>query len=232
MKTSKIIERNKKAIILIDVLIPKENNQVTKSIKGTGFIISENGQFITCAHVYKSISQNELQYSGVMVFGKMDEKGIAHYNRYGLELLKIDEENDIALIKIVSDNKIKFETIKGFGDSEKIKEGEEVVFMGYPLALELIMMNFGITLSTNECIVSSIKKRGTDGSLHFLMVDTHINNGSSGSPLFLRKTGKVIGMTSGKISSRIPLPDGKIIDTPANMGICRPSRYIEGLINQ
>ena len=231
MKISEIIEKNKNSIILVALYIPESGkaNQVKVSIRGTGFIISKDGKFITCGHVYRQIPKDELPYLEVSVPGKTDEKGITHYDRYKANLLKIDEENDLALMQIISD-KNNFQIISGFGDSEAVKEGDEVVFIGYPLATELLGMGFGITMSTNYCIISSVKKRMIDGSLHFFMVDTHINNGSSGSPVFLKDTGKIIGIASGKISSKIPAPDGKVFDIPANMGICNPAKYIKDLI--
>lgn len=233
MKISEIIEKNKNSIILIALYIPEAEkaNQGKVSIRGTGFIISRDGKFITTGHVYKQIPQNDLPYLEVSVPGKIDEKGITHYDRYKVKLLKIDKENDLALMQIISD-KNNFETIEGFGKSESVKEGDEVVFIGYPLATELLGMRFGITMNTNHCIISSVKRRGIDGSLHFFMIDTHINNGSSGSPVFLKDTGKVIGIASGRISAKISSPEGKILDIPANMGICGPAKYIIDLINK
>ena len=231
MKISEIIKKNKNSVILVALYVPGENNQGKVSIRGTGFIISRDGKFITCGHVYKQIPQNDLPYLEVSVPGKIDEKGITHYDRYKVKLLKIDKENDLALMQIISD-KNNFETIEGFGKSESVKEGDEVVFIGYPLATELLGMRFGITMNTNHCIISSVKRRGIDGSLHFFMIDTHINNGSSGSPVFLKDTGKVIGIASGRISAKISSPEGKILDIPANMGICGPAKYIVDLINK
>ena len=230
MKIADIIKQNKKSIILIEILIPRENNRKTISIRGTGFIVSHDGKFITCAHVYKQVPENELPYLGVKVVGKTDEKGITHYDRYKVKLLRMDEKNDLASMQIISD-KNDFEAIKEFGDSEAVREGDEVIFIGYPLATELLGMRYGITMSTNHCIISSVKRR-KDGSLHFFMVDTHINNGSSGSPVFLQETGKIIGVTSGKISVKIRSPQGRVFDIPANMGICRPAKYAVNLINQ
>ena len=231
MKISEIIEKNKNSIILVALYIPGVENQGKVSIRGTGFIISHDGKFVTTLHLYRQIPQNELPYLEVSVPGKIDEKGITHYDRYKIQLLKTDEENDLALMQIISD-KNDFEPIEGFGNSESVKEGDEVIFTGYPLATELLGMKFGITMSTNHCIISSVKRRGIDGSLHFFMIDTHINNGSSGSPVFLKDTGKIIGIASGRISSKISAPDGKIFDIPANMGICRPAKYIENLIKE
>jgi S1-C subfamily serine protease len=228
MNISKIIEKNRNSIVLIDVQIPGEGTQRKISVRGTGFIISEGGKFITCAHVYKQIPENEKEFLGVSVIGKTDEKNITHYNRYKVELLKIDEENDLALMKIITEDK-KFKPID-YDNSESIKEGGEAVFIGYPLATELLGMGFGITMTTNRCIISSVKRRGADGLLHFFLIDTHTNNGSSGSPLFSLESGKVIGVVSGKISAKIPAPDGKIIDIPANIGLCRPAKYIDNLL--
>ena len=229
MNIQKIIEKNRNAVVLVDVQIPKENNQQTISIKGTGFIISEDGKFITNAHVYKAILENEMQYMGASVPGETKDN-VTRYDRFSIKLLQIDEENDVALMQIVSDKK--FATIEKLGDSESMKEGEEILYMGYPLAIEMLQMGFGITLTTNKCLISSVKRRSVDGSIHFFLVDTHTNNGSSGSPVFSQDTGKVIGVVSAKISSRIPTSDGKIIDVPANIGICRPIKYAIELINK
>src|SRR6185295_16542521 len=103
MDIPKIIQENKKAIVLIDVRTPEANHQFKVSIKGTGFIISEDGKFITNAHVYKAVQQNEMEGLGVSVPGETDQKGTIHYDRYPTKLLAIDEENDVALMQIISD---------------------------------------------------------------------------------------------------------------------------------
>lgn len=232
MKISEIIEKNKDAILLIDIFIPESegSDKGKLSVRGTGFIISSDGKFITNAHVYDQIAESERQYLGARLPSKIDEKGITTYDRYKIRFLKKDEENDIVLLEIQTKEKKDFSTVSGFGDYEIVREGDEVVFVGYPLATELLGLNYGITMSANRCIISSVKRRSVDGSLHFFFVDTHTNNGSSGSPVFEEKTGKIIGIVSGKISHIIQLPDGKKIDIPANMGICRPAKYIENLV--
>jgi len=218
-------------MVLLEILIPKDNDQAMRSVRGTGFIVSRDGRFITNNHVYQQIPENERQYLRVMVPGKTDDKGIVYYDSYRLELLRRDEENDLALMKIITPPETAFAPVGDMAESESIKEGEEVLFLGYPLATELMSLGFGITLAANHCIVSAIKRRITDGSMHFFMVDTHINNGSSGSPVFSAETGKVVGVASGRISAKIPLAENKMADIPANMGICRPAKEIINLIS-
>src|SRR3989338_10096157 len=125
MTTQEIIEQNKKSIILVDVQIPAEGNQKKVRIKGTGFIISSDGKFITNAHVYKAIAENEMEYAGVSVPGKTDENGATFYDRYKIRLLgEIDTENDTALMQIISE-KNDFPIVKLSKESENLKEGEE-----------------------------------------------------------------------------------------------------------
>lgn len=229
MNNPEIIEKNKAAVILLAIIKAGENNQNSISFRGTGFITSKDGQFVTCAHVLKEIPENEKKYLKVMVPSEGNNSKILNYKNYDVRLLKIDEENDIATMEIISQEK--FVIVEKFGDSENVQEGDEVMILGYPLALELFAMGFGITLNASKCIISSIKRRGVDGSLHFFMVDTHINSGSSGSPVFLSSTGEVIGIASGKIEATVQLPDKPAIRIPANMGICGPSKYITKLLN-
>ena len=65
------------------------------------------------------------------------------------------------------------------------------------------------------------------------IIDTHINLGSSGSPVFSKKTGEIIGIASGRIGTKIPIPnqsENKAIEISANLGICRPVDYLKDLI--
>ncbi|MGC9599483.1 MAG: serine protease [Minisyncoccia bacterium] len=230
MENSKIIENNSKAIILLQLVIPGSNNQAQLSIRGTGFIVLKDGTFITNAHVYKEIPENQRQYLSAQVIDRVED-AITYYKKVDIEVVRLDEENDIAVMKIKG--KDNFIPVEKIGDSEKVREGDELLFMGYPLATELLAMGFGITMSANHCIVSSIKRRMQDKSLHFFMIDTHTNSGSSGSPLFSKSTGEVIGIVSGRISSRVqtdPANQSKFADIPANMGICRPINYLKKLI--
>jgi len=229
MKIPQIIKRNRNSIILIDLQKQSDGNQIQINIRGTGFIISPDGTFVTNAHVYKSIPENELQHIGASVPGE-NKNNVVRYDRFPVELIKIDEENDVAIMKIIS--KRSFEPAASFDNSETVEEGDETVFIGYPLANEMLAMGFGITMTANQCLISSIKRRGIDGSLHFYLIDTHTNNGSSGSPIFSLRTGKIIGIVSGKISSRVPATNGQVMDIPANIGLCRPIKYAIDLINK
>jgi len=236
MENSKIIKQNQKSVGFIDVRIPEQNDPTKSrtSIRGTGFIVSKDGVFATNAHVFLEVLENERKFLGFNAISKIDEKGIASYTRYQIELIKIDKENDLALLKIKSSEEASFEPVKGLGNLEKIDEGDEMLILGYPLATELLAMGFGITYTSSQCIISAIKRKGKDGSLHFFLVDTHINLGASGSPIFSKNNGEVVGIVSGRIGIKIPIPnvqENKGLEIPANIGFCRPVNYLKDLIN-
>lgn len=233
MEISKIIEKNKSAIVLLRLVKPMPNNQTAVSVRGTGFVVSEEGKFITNAHVYKQIPNGDLGFLEAQVLDHTNEHKIEFYKSYKVKLLMTDEENDIVLMQLLG-SESKFSTIKAkLGNTDFVKEGDEVLLLGFPLATELIAMKFGITMSANHCIVSAVKRRGKDGSLHFFMVDTHINNGSSGSPVFLRESGEIVGIASGRIGFRVqtdPTDQSKFAEVSANMGICRPINYAKKIL--
>lgn len=234
MKKTEIYSKNKNSILLLAVMMPLGEGKGRISIRGTGFIVSEDGQFITSAHVYKEIPEGERKLLEAKLPEEADEKGITHFKTYKVKLIDLDEEEDIALMQLVnSGNKKKFIPTSKLGDAENVKEGDEIIFIGYPLATELLAMGFGLTLSANSCIVSSVKRRGKDGRLHFSLIDTHINKGSSGSPVFSVDTGKIIGMASGRVTQKLEITGEKrVADIPSNIGICRPSKYISEVLKK
>ncbi|MEK7124831.1 MAG: serine protease [Patescibacteria group bacterium] len=227
---SHIIESNRRAIGYIDVAIPDPtpNNptQIKRGIRGTGFFINKDGLFATNAHVYKQVPDAEKKHLAINYYSRTDEKGIEHYVRKDLQLVKLDEEKDIAVFKIDE----KSPGVVALGDTQAVQEGEEVLILGHPLATELMIMGLGVTRTADQCIVSAIKKRALDGTPEVFFVDTHINAGASGSPVFSKKTGKVIGIASGRIDNNTQIPNGPLIKVPANMGICRPVNYLANLI--
>ena len=124
---------------------------------GTGFIISIDGVAITSSHVipdrnlYKSVESKA-------VFADKTEKDF--------ELLRRDETNDVAFIKVKG--YVNKELLQ-FGDSDAIGPGEQLYVVGFPLNLPLTISP-GI-LMTKE----------TDG---IWVTNAPINIGSSGGPAF------------------------------------------------
>lgn len=164
---------------------------------GSGFIISEDGYIVTNNHVIdKAESIN-------VIVGK-DKK-------YTASLVGKDEKTDIALIKIVPEEKL---VPAVFGDSDSIRVGDWVLAIGNP---------FGLGGSVTAGIISA-KSRDIDSGSYddFIQTDASINQGNSGGPMFNTK-GEVIGMNTSIFST-----------TGSSMGIgfAMPSNQIVWVVNQ
>ena len=152
--------------------------QETEGI-GSGFIIKEDGSILTNYHVIQGAKEVTVTLSD----GTEAKANVINY----------DQEQDIALIKIIDD--IKMPAIAELGDSEKLIPGEDVVAIGTPLSADL-------SQTITSGIVSAINRNVTtdDGiTLNLIQTNTAINPGNSGGPL-VNKNGEVIGINTLKMA--------------------------------
>ncbi|NNE79432.1 MAG: DegQ family serine endoprotease [Silicimonas sp.] len=163
---------------------------------GSGFVISEDGFIVTNNHVIQGA----------------DEILIEFFEGFELEakLIGTDPTTDLALLKVESDEPLKF---VNFGDSEESRVGDWVMAMGNPL---------GQGFSVSAGIVSA-RGRALSGSYDdYIQTDAAINRGNSGGPLF-NMNGEVIGVNTAILS-----PTGGSI----GIGFAMSSRVAETVIAQ
>jgi S1-C subfamily serine protease len=142
---------------------------------GSGFLIDVQGHVLTNAHVVNACSA---------VTVKLDD---------GTEpatILVKDEVNDVALLQV---SKATLSRPLAFRQETRMKLGESVIALGYPLQG---LLSSSITVTTGT--VSSLAGPGDDNRL--VQFTAPVQPGNSGGPL-LDSTGKVIGMVSSKLSS-------------------------------
>ena len=140
---------------------------------GSGFIISADGMLITNEHVVGGARSVEIW--------------LTNGRRYYGEVLERSADADLALVRIDSDDR--FDTI-AVGDPDKVRVGDEVLALGFPLADRL-----GRDLTVTRGIVSSTRMEvGVD----LFQTDAAINPGNSGGPL-VNMEGAVIGVNTSKI---------------------------------
>ena len=143
---------------------------VTPDTRGSGFVISNDGLIVTNAHLLEDHdfvtvrSVDGWSYAG-MVMGK-------------------DEGLDLAVVKVTSQGGIRAMPL---GDESKVRPGDPVIAMGFPLSDRL---GKGYTITTG--VVSSL--RG-GGPADLVQTDAAINPGSSGGPL-VNSAGQVIGVNT------------------------------------
>lgn len=138
---------------------------------GTGVIIKPEGEILTNAHVVKDMEK-------IIVV-------LADGSGYEAALKNIDEETDLALVKI---EKKGLQAAK-LGKAEDIVIGQTVIAIGTPVS-------FSLRNSATMGIVSGVN-RAIGCGYRLIQTDAAINPGNSGGPL-VNLQGEIIGINSSK----------------------------------
>ncbi|MCT7979098.1 HhoA/HhoB/HtrA family serine endopeptidase [Laspinema olomoucense] len=156
---------------------PMEPQQRVERGTGSGFIISDDGQILTNAHVINGADK----VSVVLKDGRSFEGTV----------LGEDPISDVAVVKIEATNLPK----ATLGNSQQLQPGEWAIAIGNPLGLDN-SVTAGIVSATGR---SSRDVGVPDKRVGFIQTDAAINPGNSGGPL-LNARGEVIGMNTAIIS--------------------------------
>lgn len=143
---------------------------------GSGFIVSQDGQILTNAHVV----ENADEVTVVLKDGRS----------FAGKVVGADPVTDVAVIDV---DATKLPTVE-LGNSDNIVPGQWAIAIGNPL---------GLNNTVTQGIVSATGRSGSDigiqdKRLDFLQTDAAINPGNSGGPL-LNAQGAVIGVNTAII---------------------------------
>ncbi|MBD2691317.1 HhoA/HhoB/HtrA family serine endopeptidase [Anabaena catenula] len=140
---------------------------------GSGFILSENGELLTNAHVVAETDTVQVTLKDGRTFeGKV---------------VGVDTVTDVAVVKIPAD---KLPTVK-LGNSQNLIPGQWAIAIGNPLGLDNTV-TIGIISATDR---TSAQVGVPDKRVSFIQTDAAINPGNSGGPL-LNAQGEVIGVNT------------------------------------
>jgi len=139
---------------------------------GTGFFVSNRGHIITNEHVVKGCSE-------VMIRGAV-ERTIAR-------VIDIDSENDLALLQT---DAIPSRIAPINTTSVKLKVGDPVLVMGYPL-------DHGVSGEYSTVPSRIMGLRGPMGEDRWIEFASSAQQGNSGGPL-MNEGGNVVGVIVGK----------------------------------
>ena len=168
-------------------------NRIT--IIGSGFAVSNNGRILSAAHLYNQLNDEQIKNLKADVMTEQMSNGSERYRWIPIKLIDKDDENDVAIFQLEEYRETLLKELD-LGDSEEVEIGQEVYFIGFPYAAQLMNDGFGITLIVNKGIISNIKRDGVDPDhkRNWLIVDAISNPGNSGCPLIDIESNKVIGV--------------------------------------
>lgn len=142
--------------------------------QGSGFIIHPSGYILTNFHVVDGAQRINVRLSD--------------NSELPADVIGVDSETDIALIKIDSPNPLPSVVL---GDSDLIEVGEYVVAIGNPLGLDHTV-TAGIISALGR---KNLSIEGRELYSNFIQTDASINPGNSGGPL-ISLHGEVIGINT------------------------------------
>ncbi|MCK4499104.1 trypsin-like peptidase domain-containing protein [Candidatus Babeliales bacterium] len=155
---------------------------------GSGFFIDEDGFFLTNYHVVSQALRVQVQ---MPIFGK---------ERFDAEIVGVSPDRDLALLQLGSVGRARLRKEFGtipflkFGSSDDVQRGEEILALGFPLAMQHIKSTQGIVSGWERVVFG---ERGF-GQLCFQMT-APINPGSSGGPSLNSKC-EVVGINFAGIA--------------------------------
>jgi S1-C subfamily serine protease len=152
--------------------------------QGSGFVISDEGEVLTNAHVVTSGGENN--GGGEPTAADQVYVEFGDRNRVSAEVVGFDPDADVALIKVDTDG-LDLHTLP-LSDRNEFAVGEPVAAIGSPFGEEQ-SLSIGVISATDRSI-QSLTQFTVDNAIQ---TDASINPGNSGGPL-LDAEGEVIGI--------------------------------------
>jgi S1-C subfamily serine protease len=174
--------------------------------QGAGFVISEDGEIVTNAHVV-----TDAQASGPNA--DLDEAREVYVqfpdrNQVPAEILGFDAFADVALLEVDPEG-LDMRPLE-FADSDQVEVGDEVAAIGSPFG-QASSLSVGV-VSANDRSIESLTDFQIDQAIQ---TDASINPGNSGGPL-LDANGRVIGINQ-QINTRSGGNEGVGFAVPSNL---------------
>lgn len=150
---------------------------------GSGFVVSDEGEIATNAHVVTSGEGGDIRRATTVYVRFQDG------NQVGAEIVGHDPFADVALLKLKD---LKGLTLRPLplGSSGEVRVGEPVAAIGSPFGEEQ-SLSIGVVSALDRSI-DSLTGFKTSGAIQ---TDAAINHGNSGGPL-LNAKGEVLGINS------------------------------------
>ena len=150
---------------------------------GSGVIVDPAGYIVTNAHVVQGAHRIQVELP-TRDSGAAGRSLVRPRPRLvGAQLVAVDEETDIAVIKVAEQNL----PALPFADSDGVRPGQIVLAFGSPL---------GLSSSVTLGVVSAVARQlETEDPMVYLQTDAPINPGNSGGPL-VNVDGEIVGINT------------------------------------
>lgn len=152
----------------------------SRTVSGSGLILSENGYILTNYHVIEPAYEQGTPILVISFDG----------TEYMAEVVGVETDSDLAVLKIDAMGLVP----ANLGDSMEMRVGQTVYAVGNPLGELTYTMTSGIVSALNRSITTDINV-----TVDMFQIDAAVNNGNSGGPVY-NAYGQVIGIVTAKYS--------------------------------
>ena len=226
-----VIAAARPSVLAVGVFDPRASPRF--GFRGTGFVVGDGNELMTCAHVLPEIPDSAV---GVHLAVQLPR------SEQGLEmrratLLRVDREHDLALLRF--DGAALPALTMALPVA--VREGLAIALVGFPIAGAL-----GFSTVTHRGIVSSITAiappmptagalnartvaRLRQGSFDIYQLDATAYPGNSGGPVLDAETGQVVGIVN------LVLVRGtreSALSNPTGITYAIPGRFAEALLRE
>lgn len=226
------IARVKPSIVAMGTYLPTRSPQF--QFRGTGFVVGDGTLVVTNAHVVpETLDAARRETFGFIVPGPAGAK--VQYRE--AERVAVEAGYDLAILRQRGDAL----PALVLGDSEAVREGQEVLLTGFPIGAVL-----GAFAATHRGMIAAITpiaipqaragdlnapvlRRLAAGSFPIFQLDATAYPGNSGSPVYDPATGKVLGVVNMVL---VKSTKESAITQPSGITYAVPARYLRQLLDQ
>ncbi|MBQ0719515.1 MAG: trypsin-like peptidase domain-containing protein [Gammaproteobacteria bacterium] len=197
--------------------------------RGTGFVVGNGRQVITNYHVLPEKLDRENKESLAIFVGR-GKSGRAMV----VKVLRKDRDHDLALLEIIDGSL----PAMRLGDAAFIREGSDIAFTGFPIGMVLGLYpvtHKGIISAITPIVIPSASSRSITAAqmkrmrnpFDVYQLDATAYPGNSGSPVYDRHTGQVVGVIN---SVFVKGAKETVLEKPSGISYAIPVRYVHDLL--
>lgn len=223
------VERVKPSIVMVGTFDQLRSPQFV--LRGTGFAVGDGRLVATNAHVLAG-PEPVGDSASLVVQARSAEAGQPVRTA---RVLAIDKAHDLALLKIDGAAL----PALALGDSERVKEGQDIAFTGFPLGNALgfapvthhgvvsAVTPIALPSGNSEQLTAAVIRRLKSGAFDIFQLDATAYPGNSGGPLFDVDTGEVIGIINMVLVKRTK---EALLSHPSGISYAIPGKYLRDLL--
>lgn len=206
---------------------------------GTGFVVGDGTLVVTNAHVVPPLLDPARRETMAILLPGRDggSRNKDEVQAREVHQVAVDASTDLALLKL-SGSPLPALVV---GDSAGVKEGQDVLFTGFPIGAVLgpfpvthrgmvsVITPIAIPQGRAADLDPAVVRRLTTGSFPVFQLDATAYPGSSGSPVYDSETGDVIGIINMVL---VKGTKESALSQPSGITYAVPSQHLKSLIDK